>query len=192
MQTFLDTLVGGPIDYYAWVILPIIIFLARICDVTLGTIRIILVNRGQRKIAPVLGFVEVFIWIVAVGQLVQHLQSPTSYIGYAAGFAVGNYIGMFIEDKLAIGNVMIRTIIQEGGEEVASSLRQSGFGVTKIPGEGSLGQVHLIFTVVPRKEAQTALEIIRNIQPKAFITMEDIRSLEKGVFPARVPIYKKK
>ncbi len=192
MQEFLESLVGAQFDYYAWVILPIMIFLARICDVTLGTIRIILVNRGQRRIAPLLGFVEVFIWIVAVGQLVQHLHSPISYIGYAAGFAVGNYVGMFIEDKLAIGNVLIRTIIQEGGEEVASSLRHAGFGVTKIPGEGSLGQVHLIFTVVPRKDAQMALQIIRNIQPKAFITMEDVRSLEKGVFPERVPIHKKK
>jgi uncharacterized protein YebE (UPF0316 family) len=192
MQSFLESLIGAPIDYYAWVILPFMIFLARICDVTLGTIRIILVNRGQRRIAPLLGFVEVFIWIVAVGQLVQHLHSPISYFGYAAGFAVGNYVGMFVEDKLAIGNVLIRTIIQEGGEAVASALRQAGFGVTKIPGEGSQGQVHLIFTVVPRKDAQCALQIIRDVQPKAFITMEDVRSLEKGVFPARVPIYKRK
>jgi uncharacterized protein YebE (UPF0316 family) len=136
--------------------------------------------------------VEVFIWNVAVGQLVQHLSSPISYFGYAAGFAVGNYVGMFVEDKLAIGNVLIRTILQENGEEVANALRHKGFGVTKLLGEGSMGQVRLIFTVVPRKDAQVALEIIHQIQPKAFITIEDVRSLEKGVFPPRVPIYKRK
>jgi len=192
MDQFLQTFFSAEFNLYGWVILPFMIFLARICDVTLGTIRIILVNRGQRRIAPLLGFVEVFIWIVAVGQLVQHLSSPISYIGYAAGFAVGNYVGMFVEDKLAIGNVLIRTILQEKGDEVASALRQKGFGVTKIMGEGSSGQVRLIFTVVPRKEAQMALEIIHQIQPLAFITVEDVRSLEKGVIPARVPIYKRK
>lgn len=170
-------------DYYALIVLPLIIFLARICDVTLGTIRIILINRGQKKIAPLLGFVEVFIWIVAVGQIVQHLSNIFAFIGYAAGFAVGNFVGMYVEEKMALGSVLIRTIIQKGGDEVAAEIIAAGFGVTKIHAEGSTGEVRLIFTVVNRKDAQQVLEIIHRNQPKAFITVEDIRSFEKGVFP---------
>lgn len=170
-------------DYYAFIILPLMIFLARICDVTLGTIRIILVNRGQRRIAPLLGFVEVFIWIVAVAQIVQHLSNIFAYIGYAAGFAVGNFVGMYVEEKMALGSVLIRTIIQKGGDEVAAELTAAGFGVTKIHAEGATGEVRVIFTVVNRKDAAQALSVIHKIQPRAFITVEDIRSLEKGVFP---------
>ncbi|TLN28429.1 DUF2179 domain-containing protein [bacterium] len=105
----------SPDHLYAWVILPIIIFFARVCDVTLGTIRIIFVSRGKRNIAPLLGFFEVLIWIVVIGQLVQHLQSVTSYLGYAAGFAVGNFVGMYIEDHLALGTLIVRAIVPTGG-----------------------------------------------------------------------------
>ena len=89
MESLLPALTSDQV--YAWIILPIIIFLARVVDVTLGTIRIIFTSRGKRNLAPLLGFVEVLIWIVVIGQLVKNLDSATSYLGYAAGFAVGNF-----------------------------------------------------------------------------------------------------
>jgi len=170
-------------DLYAWVILPLLIFLARISDVTLGTIRIILVARGKRNIAPVLGFFEVLIWIVMIGQLVQHLHSVTSYIGYAAGFAAGNFVGMWIEDRLAMGNVIMRIILPQGGAEVRHRLHEAGFGVTSLTGEGATGPVMMVFSVVPRKKLMLAHQIIHEIAPRAFISVEDVRSTEEGVFP---------
>ena len=88
-ELFLENLSANGFNWYAWVVLPLIIFIARIFDVTLGTIRIIFVARGKRNLAPVLGFFEVLIWIVVISQLVQNLESFTAYIGYAAGFAAG-------------------------------------------------------------------------------------------------------
>lgn len=170
-------------DVYAWVILPIVIFFARICDVTLGTIRIILLSRGKRNIAPFLGFFEVLIWIVVIGQLVQHLHSATAYIMYAAGFATGNYVGMYIEDRIAIGMVIVRIILPQGGSQLVTALHEKGYGVTSYDGEGANGPVKLIFTIVPRKVLNDVKEIIHQYQPAAFISIEDIRSTEAGVFP---------
>lgn len=173
---------------FAWVILPIIIFFARICDVTLGTIRIILVARGKRNIAPFLGFFEVLIWIVAIGQLVQHIHSVTAYLMYAAGFATGNYVGMWLEDKIALGMVIVRIILSQGGDELARALHDNGFGVTFYDGEGSNGPVKLIFTIVPRKSLETVKSIIHQYHPSAFISIEDIRSTQAGVFPAQTSL----
>lgn len=175
--------------FYAWVILPIIIFFARVCDVTLGTIRIILVNRGKRNIAPILGFFEVLIWIVVIGQLVQNLQSVTSYIGYASGFAAGNFVGMYIEDRLALGTIIIRVIVHKGGEEIINKLHEAGYGVTSFTGEGALGPVKMILTVVKRKDLMNVEKMIHTCNPAAFISVEDVRSTEAGVFPVHPPTY---
>jgi uncharacterized protein YebE (UPF0316 family) len=168
---------------YAWVILPLLIFVARVADVTLGTLRIIFVSRGKRRLAPILGFFEVLIWIVAIGQLVQNLSSVTSYLGYAAGFAAGNYVGMLIEDRLAIGTQVVRAIIAGNGEEVIHHLHDAGFGVTGVDGQGATGPVKLIYAVVKRKHIKEVMRIIHNVHPKAFVTIEDVRSSEEGIFP---------
>lgn len=168
---------------YAWVILPIIIFFARICDVTLGTIRIIFVSRGRRNIAPFLGFFEVLIWIVVIGQLVQNLHSVTSYLGYAAGFAAGNFAGMYIEDHLAIGTLIVRAILPSGGEELMQKLHAAGYGVTCVNGEGASGPVKMVYTVVKRRHLKDVVAIIHAYHPKTFLSIEDVRSTEEGIFP---------
>lgn len=177
----------SPDHLYAWVILPIIIFFARVCDVTLGTIRIIFVSRGKRNIAPLLGFFEVLIWIVVIGQLVQHLQSVTSYLGYAAGFAAGNFVGMFIEDHLALGTLIVRAIVPSGGAELMRRLHEAGYGVTGVDGEGANGPVKLIYTVVKRRNLREVVAIIHDCHPKAFLSVEDVRSTEEGIFPPALP-----
>ena len=174
---------AGGFDWYAWVILPLIIFAARIFDVTLGTLRIIFVSRGKRNLAPVLGFFEVLIWIVVISQLVQNLDSVTAYVGYAAGFAAGNYIGMWLEDKLALGTYILRMITAEEVGELVGRLRDAGYGVTRVEGEGTKGRVHLVYTVVKRRNVEQVLAIIHEVKPNAFVSMEEIRSSEKGVFP---------
>ncbi len=170
-------------QFYAWVILPIIIFLARVCDVTLGTIRIIFTSRGKRNLAPLLGFVEVLIWIVVIGQLVQNLGSITSYLGYAAGFAVGNFVGMYIEDHLALGTLIVRTIVPGGGDELMKTLRTAGYGVTGVNGEGANGPVKLMYTIVKRRNLKDVVNLIHATHPRAFLSVEDVRSTAEGIFP---------
>ncbi|HPO58526.1 MAG TPA: DUF2179 domain-containing protein [Anaerolineaceae bacterium] len=170
-------------ELFAWVVLPILIFFARVIDVTLGTIRIILVSRGQRRIAPLLGFFEVLIWVIAIGQVVQNLSSVTSYLGYAGGFAAGNYVGMLIEDRLALGTLVVRTFMPSGGDDLVRRLREAGFGVTAVDGQGATGPVKLVFTVVKRKQLKKVTQIIHEVNPKAFLTIEDVRSTEEGIFP---------
>ena len=172
-------------DFYAWVVLPLLIFTARVADVTLGTLRIIFVSRGRRNLAPLLGFFEVFIWIVAIGQLVQNLGSFTSYLGYAAGFAAGNFVGMLIEDRLAIGTLVVRAIIPANCDDLMRQLHDSGYGVTIVNGQGATGPVNLVYTVVKRKHLRQVMRLIHDIYPRAFVTVEDLRSSEEGVFPSR-------
>jgi uncharacterized protein YebE (UPF0316 family) len=170
-------------DFFSWVVLPIMIFFARVADVTLGTVRIIYVSRGKRSLAPFLGFFEVLIWVVAIGQLVQNLHSATSYLGYAAGFATGNFVGMLIEDRLAIGTLMVRTILDSGAGEVMKRLHESDYGVTGVDGQGANGPVKVVYTVVKRRYLKDVIRIIHDVHPKAFVSIEDIRSTEEGIFP---------
>lgn len=172
---------------YSMIFLPLLIFVARIVDVSLGTLRIIFVARGWRKIAPLLGFVEVFIWIVVVGQLVQNLDSFISYVAYASGFAAGNFVGMFIEQKLAFGSVIIRVIVQNCGEELMQKLHHAGYGVTSIDANGSTGPVKVIYIIIKRKHLPAVQAIIHSVCQKAFMTIEDVRSTQEGIFPTIDP-----
>jgi uncharacterized protein YebE (UPF0316 family) len=173
-------------DWYAWVILPIVIFVARVCDVTLGTLRIIFISRGRQRLAPVLGFFEVLIWIVVIGQLVQHLHSVTAYLCYAGGFAAGNFVGMWLENRLALGTFVLRVIIPGEGETLKKGIHEAGYGVTCIDGQGSAGPVKLIYTIVKRRHVKQVLSIIHKISPNAFVTIEEVRSTEKGIFPSNL------
>jgi uncharacterized protein YebE (UPF0316 family) len=175
MQTF---------DWYAWVILPLVVFASRVVDVTLGTLRIIFTSRGQRNIAPVLGFVEVLIWIVVVSQVVGRIQNPVAYIGYAAGFASGTFVGMLIEERMAMGTLVLRVILSKGAAELTSALRAAGFGVTSVNGEGAQGPVNLLYTVLQRKNMPLVTKLIREVSPEAFYSVEEVRSTEKGIFPS--------
>jgi uncharacterized protein YebE (UPF0316 family) len=167
--------------------LPLIIFLARLVDVTLGTMRIIFLSRGKKLLAPALGFVEVFIWITVVSQIVRGAQSLTAYFAYAAGFAVGNYVGMLIEEKLAIGTLIVRVFLPKDGDALVERLREEGFGVTFVDGHGRNGPIILVYTVVMRRELGQIVKIIEETLPKAFYTVEELRSVQQGTFPVRSP-----
>jgi len=174
------------LDWYTWVILPLIIFASRVCDVTLGTLRIIFISRGRRNLAPFFGFFEVLIWVVVIGQLVQHLHSVTAYLGYAAGFATGNFVGMWLEDRLALGTLVLRVIVTHEAERLVARIQAAGFGITCVDGKGASGPVTLIYTVVKRKDLRVVTDIIHQSHPRAFISIEDVRSSEEGVFPPAI------
>lgn len=167
--------------------LPVLIFFARVFDVSLGTLRIIFISRGQKYLAPLLGFVEVFIWIVAVSQIMRGAHTMLAYLGYAAGFAVGNYVGMWIESRLAIGRIIVRTILPGDTSGLVKALRDAGFGVTCSEAEGSTGPVSIIFTAINRKDLPVVVGIVHRFFPKAFLTVEELRATEAGVFPTSNP-----
>jgi uncharacterized protein YebE (UPF0316 family) len=172
---------------YTWVILPILIFLARITDVSVGTVRLILVSRRHKYLAPIAGFFEVLIWIIAIGQIMRNLANPLCYVAYAGGFATGNFVGILIAEKLSLGTVLIRIITPKETGDLIECLRRRRYGVTSLDGEGANGPVEIVFTIVPRREAPAVVEFVKQFHPQAFYSIEEVDSVARGVFPARRP-----
>jgi uncharacterized protein YebE (UPF0316 family) len=173
-------------EIFKFIILPLIIFSTRICDVTLDTLRIIYVSRGLKILAASIGFFEVLIWLFAITQIFKNLTNPLYYVAYAGGFAMGNFIGIFIEERMAIGTVVIRIITQKDADELIELLKNTGYGVTHVDAQGAQGPVKIIFTIVKRKDIDHVLGIIQASNPQAFFTIEDVRSVREGVFqPSR-------
>ncbi|PEN14960.1 DUF2179 domain-containing protein [Longibacter salinarum] len=156
---------------------PFLIFMMRVVDVSMGTLRLMLTVRGWRTIAAGIGFVEVTIWILAVGNAMQHLTSPYHLVGYAGGFAVGTFLGVSLERALALGQVMVRSILPDGdGTQVADDLRTAGYAVTEIDGRGRDGPVDIINVVVARRNARHVAEKIERTAPRSFMTIEEVRT----------------
>lgn len=172
-------------EIFAYVILPVMIFCARICDVTMGTIRVIFISKGIRCLAPVIGFFEVIIWLLAIGQVMNNLTNVVSYIAYGAGFAAGTYIGMYIEERISIGLASVRIITKEDPQELVQYLRSRNYGVTSIDGEGATGRVKMVFTIIRRQDLPPVVGIIKKFHPNAFYSVEEVRSVAEGVFPER-------
>jgi uncharacterized protein YebE (UPF0316 family) len=172
---------------FAYLILPVFIFFARICDVSIGTIRIIMIGRSRRGLAALLGFFEVIIWLVAVSQVLSHLNNVISYIAYGAGFAAGNYIGISIENRLAMGMQAIQIITEENLKALSMLLRQEGFGVTNLAAKGQKGQMDFIYVVTPRKRSNEVLEIVKEFDHNAFISVMDLRSAYAGYVDGQKP-----
>jgi len=172
-------------DIFGYGLLPVLIFLARVCDVSIGTLRIIFVSKGRKNIAPFLGFFEVLIWIAAISRIMQNLDNYINYIFYAGGFATGNYIGMIIEERLAMGIQMIRVFTSERGQDLVYSLNSKGYGATSVQAQGAKEKVFLIYTIVKRDEMVDVLSIINSFNPKAFYTIEDVKAVNEGIFHPR-------
>jgi uncharacterized protein YebE (UPF0316 family) len=169
-------------DFYFWVALPLLIALARIMDVTINTIRMIFVSRGYKTLAPILGFFEVVIWLVAIGQIMKNLDNFMSYIGYGAGFAAGNYIGIILVEKMTLGTVIIRVIARGETEELIKRLRDANFGVTIVQAEGKDGPVQILFSTMKKKDLSEALTLIKEFNPHAFYTIEEVQRVNEGHF----------
>lgn len=167
---------------FDWVVLPGIIFLARLIDVALGTLRIIFVSRSMRKLAPLVGFFESLIWLFAISQIVMNLSNVMSYFAFAAGFATGNFVGIYLENKLSIGLLSVRVVTTEDGSDLINFLREHNFGVTSVSATGVSGRVRLIISVIKRKDLDEYIGIVKQFNPKAFISIEDVRSVKDGYF----------
>jgi uncharacterized protein YebE (UPF0316 family) len=164
--------------------LPLFIFFAEVCVVTLSTVRIIFIARGMKLRASLLGFAEVSIWLFAIGQIMQNLSDLGCYAGFAAGFALGNYLGITIEQKLALGNLVVRIITNKDGHELAQRLHEAGYGVTRVDGQGATGPVQVILTVIPRKKLPRVVSLLKTFNPRVFYSVDDLQSASQGIFPA--------
>jgi uncharacterized protein YebE (UPF0316 family) len=182
IQTFFDSAT------YTWIILPLLIFFARITDVSLDTLRIIFINRNLRYYAAISGFFGVLIWLMVIRQIFQRLDNPLCFIAYAAGFAAGNFVGIIIENRISIGKVIIRTITRTDAGELVDFLRSSGYGATVLDAEGMTGPVKVIFTIAERSNIGHIVETIKRYNPNAFYSVEDVRFVSEAVTPHRIPV----
>jgi uncharacterized protein YebE (UPF0316 family) len=171
--------------FFEVVLLPFLIFLARIFDVSIGTLRVIFVARGMRMIAPLLGFFEVLVWVVAIGQIIQNMDAWYYYVAYAGGFASGTWVGMWIESKLAIGVVSLRVVTQVDASELVRELRSRDYGVTSIDAEGATGPVKVLYMLITRHSLSEVINLVKKFNPHAFYSVEDTRFVKQGVFPRR-------
>lgn len=174
----------------------LVITVLRILDVSMAVSRTIIAVRGMRGVAAFIGFFEVLVWLVAAGTALSNLNSPLHVLGYAAGFAAGNYIGISIEKKLAIGMSVVRATCRHLPDEprrlsseVSRELQEHGFTYTQIAGHGSRGQVDILNIVVPRRRVREVIQIIQASDPDAFITVEEVRSTLGGQVLAAGPIW---
>ena len=175
----LQDLVAGPAG-------PLVVFLLRVTDVSMATVRMLLIMRNRRILAPLIGFVEILIWVTAIGIVVQHLQSPLHIVGYAAGFATGNYLGLRLEERLALGLATVRAMVRSGGAALAATLRDDGFGVTEMIGAGKDGPVEVLYSVLPRRQVTRYLALVDQGAPDSFVVVDEPRRVRRGwQYPAK-------
>ena len=164
-------------DWVSWILIPVLIFLARLLDVSLSTVRQILIIKGMRKLVPVIAFFEVVIWLAAITQVMQNLSHIAGYMGWALGFAAGNYLGMVIEEKVALGHQVVRIITERKSPELQEALSANQFRQTIVPARGSMGPVDIFFVAAERKRIPKLIRTIRDCDPNLFYTVEDIRAM---------------
>lgn len=166
-------------DLFSFLLLPLMIFFARIADVTVGTLRIVMVSKGQKYIAPILGFFEVIIWLVAMSKIMQNMDNWIAYVAYGAGFATGNLIGLILEEKLAVGIVQLQIITRKGADNLIAKLKASGYGITYHEAQGATEKVAVIYTIIKRTDINKVLEIMKIYNPQAFYSAEDVKFVNR-------------
>lgn len=176
---------SGVLDW-ATLLTYLSIFGARVIDVTCSTLRVLLVFRGYRLYASLIGMVEVTVYITALSRVVNSLDNPFRLAVYALGFATGNYVGSMVEEKMAIGHMSAHIIPMDlDPEALADMLREQGFGVTMLTGEGREGPRKLLFVTFQRKAYHKLIQLLEEHDPGAFISMYESRGIRGGVFNVR-------
>jgi uncharacterized protein YebE (UPF0316 family) len=169
-------------DLVTYLFLPLFIFAARIMDVSLGTLRIIFTTKGIKRIAPIFGFFEVLIWLLAISRVMQNLDNWVCYLAYASGFATGTFIGILFEEKLAIGHEMISVVTRKDATDLIANLREKGYGVTSIKAQGIEGDVAVIYIIARRSMIKEVVDEINIFNPRALYTVESIKYVNKEIF----------
>jgi len=162
--------------YYTWIVIPLLIFLARVVDVTIETVRNIFIIKGFKYIVALIGFIEVLVWLLALQQIMKNLNNPACFIAYAAGVSTGNFIGIWITEKLSLGLVEIKLITQKDPSDLMDELSQTRCRLSRLEAEGAQGSHTILFSVMPRRSMESALKRIKAFDPRAFYTVEDIQT----------------
>lgn len=163
------------------------IFFARVADMSLDVIRILMLTRDRRFLAAVIGFVEVTIFLVAISQvLAGGLDDPLKVVAYAGGFATGNYVGSLIDSRLAMGYMSLQVFCETcNSGQITQTLRGEGFGVTSVTGQGRDGERQVLFVTLKRKDLNKAVSTLDKIYPEAFYNIYDARYIHGGIFPGK-------
>ena len=167
-------------DVILWALL---IFVLRLANVALGTIRMLLVVRGERIFATLIGLFEALFFVVAVGKAVQDLGNLWNLLAYCVGFAAGTWVGMILEKRLALGYVLVRIVSLQKGRRIALALREKGYGVTEMWGEGRAGRVGIVDVVAKRKDVPLITSVGCEVDGNAFITVQEPREVYRGYIP---------
>lgn len=175
MESSVADWLGIPADLFHWLVIPVLIFLARISDVSISTLRIMLMMSGRKRISAFMGFFESMVWLLAISQILQNVGNPVTYVAYASGFATGIYVGMRIEEKLAVGQVILRVITSQDAIVLTTAIQQAGIRLTIVDAKGSKGPVQLLFTVINRDQIPDMISLIEAHNPKAFYSIENVR-----------------
>jgi len=162
-------------DYVNWIIIPLLIFLSRIIDVSIGTLRLIFISKGYKLIAATLGFIEITIWLIVIRQVMGNMDNIASFLAYGLGFATGNYVGMIIDEKVSMGKVMIRIVTNKDATYLKTQLDATKFNFTSIDGEGKHDFSKVFFSVVQRKHVPKIISIVHEHNPKASYSVQDVR-----------------
>ena len=179
-------------NLFLYFLLPFLIFISRIGDVTIDTIRIILISKGKKLVVPILGFFEILIWLIAITRIFEHLDNWVCYVAYAAGFAAGNFVGIIVEEKLAIGNELIRIITSRDASNLIETLRNKGYGITSLKAQGSRGDVGVIYCIIKRSDLKDFIVFMKEFNPNAFYTIEDIRMVNRALDPINKSVTQRK
>ncbi len=166
------------------ILVILIIFLLRVSDMSLDTIRVLFVFRGRKGLAWVLGFFQSLLFVIAITSVLSNMDNPLNIIAYAAGFATGNVVGMLIENRLAVGHIIMTVISPYAGPRIVDALRNSGYAVTEVPGRGRGGMVSVLHIAVLRKNVMDVQTIVLEMDKDAFITAEDVRPIRRGFWRA--------
>ena len=161
-----------------------LIFILRVMDMTLDTLRMLFVMRGRKLNAWVFGFFQSLLFVVAITRVLSNLDNILLMVGYAAGFATGNVVGIIIEGRLAVGHVLLHIISSRRGAAVADKLRDEGYAVTEIPARGKDGMVTLLNCSVLRKNVEKVRLAVNEVDESAFITADEIRPVRRGFWRA--------
>lgn len=168
---------------HATLFLTVLIFFARILDVSIGTMRIVFLNRGMRFLAPLCGFFENLIWLMAISHIMSNLTYWTNYVLYAGGVAAGNFVGMYIEDRIAIGLMSVMIFSSQCTEKLENKLKEMRFGITRVGAQGAQGDVQMILIITRRRDIKAIQQLLQEYQPDAFSVVNNVRDAMGGVFP---------
>src|SRR5690625_517907 len=173
--------------WFTWIVLPFLIMAARASDQALGTMRVVFISKGLKYLAPLVGFIESIIWLLAVSQILQHVNNLFYIVAYGSGYAIGNFIGSTREGKLSLGRVIVRIICTNDSTKLIQALKESNFGFTLVDGHGSKGEVQLICSVINRKHIDEMIAIVNHWNPNAFYSIEEVKTAREGVFKQSTP-----